>query len=126
MHVRCGRPAGRQRSLATAPSPPPPLQVTVLVAGKGLASSASYLAIATLKVDSPVVPSRASASSMTVLTLTGRGFDGAACDKNAVDVDGVACPVLNCTAGSMTVLFPGEPLPPAWAGIGFHKGSIAW
>lgn len=89
------------------------------VAGKGTAASSSYLSITAAKVDS-FSPRLAAAGGMTLLTLTGKGYDGSACDRNTVEVDGVACPVLSCSAGALSVLFPG-----GWCGGGRRWRLVA-
>ncbi len=76
------------------------------MAGKGTAASSSYLTITSAKVDS-FSPKLAAAGGMTLLSLSGKGYDGGACDRNVVEVDGVQCAVLSCSGSSLTALFPG-------------------
>jgi hypothetical protein len=105
----------------------------VQVAGKGTAASSSYLAISAARVDS-FSPKLAAAGGMTLLTLTGKGYDGSACNMNSVEVDGVACPVLSCSAGTLSVLFPGGWWADRWqpgdsvlrAGGSTRRLSVAW
>jgi hypothetical protein len=95
-----------------------------MVAGKGLAASSSYISISTLKLDAPS-PRQASPSGTTLFNITGRGFDGAACAENAVDVDGVECAVLACSPGALTVLFPGARQGAAGSGGALCAGCTA-
>lgn len=49
-----------------------------------------------------------SAAGMTTLTIGGRGFDPANCNRNVVFISGVRCFVLGCSKSTISVLFLGE------------------
>ena len=85
-------------------------KVTVQVAGKGLAVSSAFLQITSLKMDGPQ-PKIASPTGMTMLNVSGRGFDGSSCNRNVADIDGDNVAVLGCGSGGITLLYPGAGLP---------------
>lgn len=79
------------------------------VAGKGYARGNLTVWLDTLAINTWAPGGRPlSAAGMTTLTIGGRGFDPANCNRNRVFISGVRCFVLGCSKSTISVLFPGE------------------
>jgi hypothetical protein len=78
--------------------------VGVTVAGKGRASSAAQISITNLWIRD-VQPADIPAGALTVVNITGGGFDFNICSRQSVTIAGQPSSVLGCGPGYVTVLY---------------------
>ncbi|KXZ54727.1 hypothetical protein GPECTOR_4g796 [Gonium pectorale] len=83
--------------------------VNVNVAGLGDAAGAVSVSLETLFVTGTTpAPAVVASAGLSILNITGKGFDRVNCANNRVFIDGLRCGVLACGRTFATVLYPGN------------------
>ncbi len=78
-------------------------QVNVLVSGVGLATNAPTVTVMAVRATA-VAPASVASTGLTLLNITGRGFDNTTCSNNVVTVGGVVAGVVSCSTSLLRVL----------------------
>lgn len=92
---------------AGTPAGERPLRVRVINDGYADPTAVPTLTVKTLRIDT-ITPTTLSNGGLTMVNITGRGFDDDECEKNVVTIGGVSAGVLACAPNALTVLFPGQ------------------